>query len=104
MLNSIVAKKMGNPRTDKCDISCNRRKRHTNMSFYKVYAVYVTVKSFLYVHSIGKCKEDTILNLELMLFHLKSMVSKENLSITACGEGERYEHRCLVTFYYFGRH
>jgi hypothetical protein len=46
------------------------------MSFVKDDDVYKTVKSFFYVHRIGKHDKQKILNLELVLFHLKHAISK----------------------------
>jgi len=46
------------------------------MSFVKDDGIYKTVKSFFYVHRIGKHDKQKILNLELVLFHLKHTISK----------------------------
>jgi len=48
------------PEGDECDIE-------PVMSFVKSLAVYDTVKSFVYAHSIGWCNERDILNFKLVV-------------------------------------
>lgn len=50
--------------------------------FTKLYITYKIVNSFFCVHSISKCDEQKVLNLELVLFHLKHKASSQQQTIT----------------------
>jgi hypothetical protein len=52
------------------------------LSSVEALAAYKTVKSLLYAQNITKCAKHNILNLKLMLFHLKHKASTKQLSVT----------------------
>jgi hypothetical protein len=67
-------------------------------SFTEAHTAFETVKSFFYAYSIGEHDEQVILNLELVLFHLKQKVSTKELPIADFfGEKVIFTH---VTFYF----
>jgi hypothetical protein len=61
-----------------------KQARAVGMSFVKTFALYISVKSFSYMLSIGRRDEENVLKFDLAVFSLKSKGLKLNSCQVRC--------------------